>query len=189
MRILITGTTGGIGSAVKAAALKAGHEVVELNRGDFDSLSDARSTKHEARFDALVFCTGTCPVKPVALTSDELFEETIRVNAGLFLKVMRFILAERLYNPEGMKTVAISSVSASEGWAGGAAYCASKGALSAMCRAMDAELRAKRISVKAIEPKYVKTKMFDACAGRMGVPASEARDPADLAEEILNELG
>lgn len=181
MRILITGTTGGIGSAVKTAALKVGHEVVELNRGDFE-------VPH-LKYDAVVYCTGTCPVKPVALTSDELFEETIRVNAGLFLKVMRFVLAERLYNPEGMKTVAISSVSASEGWPGGAAYCASKGALSAMCRAMDAELRAKRISVKAIEPKYVKTKMFDACAGRMGVPASEARDPADLAEEILNELG
>lgn len=189
MRILITGTSGGIGSAVKTAALRRGHEVVELNRGDFETLHEAQSTLHEARVDALVYCTGTCPVKPVALTSDELFAETVRVNAGLFLSVMRTIVAEKLYNPDGMKAIAISSVSASEGWAGGAAYCASKGALSAMCRAMEVELKAKKISVKAFEPKYVKTKMFEACAGRMGVPASEARDPSDLAEEILNELG
>ena len=57
-----------------------------------------------------------------------------------------------------------------------------------MCRAMDAELRAKKISVRALEPRYVKTRMFDACAGRMGVPASEARNPADLAAEILAEI-
>lgn len=185
MRILITGTSGGIGTAVKSAALKRGHEVCELNRADFEDLRAVIS----AKLDAIAFCSGTCPVKPVALTSDELLAETVRVNCGLFLQVMRTIVAEKLYNPEGMKAIAVSSVSAVEGWAGGAAYCASKGALSAMCRAMDVELKAKKISVKAIEPRYVKTKMFDACAGRMGVPDSLARAPEALAEEILNELG
>lgn len=186
MRVLITGTSGGIGAAVKSAALKRGHEVCELNRADFETFSHSHSHSH---FDAVVYCTGTCPVKPVALTSDELLAETVRVNCGLFLQVMRTIVVEKLYNPEGMKAIAVSSVSAVEGWAGGAAYCASKGALSAMCRAMDVDLKAKKISVKAIEPRYVKTKMFDACAGRMGVPDSLARAPEALAEEILNELG
>ena len=57
-----------------------------------------------------------------------------------------------------------------------------------MCRAMDAELKSKRISVKAIEPRYVKTAMFDRCAGRMGVDPALAVDPADLAGEILSSL-
>ena len=191
MRILVTGTTGGIGGAVKAAAQARGHEVVELNRKDF--ADDGRLTQSVGRelqgaFDGVVFCTGTCPVRPAALTSDELFAETVRVNCGLFLAVMRTIVAEKLYAPAGMRAIAVSSVSATEGWAGGSAYCASKGALSAMCRAMDAELKAKKISVTAIEPRYVKTRMFDACAGRMGVPSSAARDPADLAAEILTEV-
>lgn len=189
MRVLVTGTSGGIGAAVKSAALKRGHEVCELNRADFDAADRSSLITHTSSLDAVVYCTGTCPVKPVALTSDELLAETVRVNCGLFLQVMRIIIAEKLYNPEGMKAIAVSSVSAVEGWAGGAAYCASKGALSAMCRAMDVELKAKKISVKAIEPRYVKTKMFDACAGRMGVPDSSARAPEALAEEILNELG
>ena len=79
-------------------------------------------------------------------------------------------------------------MSATEGWAGGAAYCASKGALSALCRALDAELAPKRISVRALEPRYVKTKMFDDCAGRMGVDPSLAMDPADFANKALDTL-
>ena len=190
MRILVTGTSGGIGEAVKTAASARGWDVVELNRADFASGQRLLPSTGDgaAKLDALVFCTGTCPVRPVALTSDELFDETVRVNAGFFLRVMREVVAERLYAPAGMKVVAVSSVSASEGWPGGAAYCASKGALSALCRAMDAELKAKKISVRAIEPRYVKTRMFEQCAGRMGVSADLAQAPEKLAEEILDEM-
>lgn len=190
MKILVTGTTGGIGSAVKRAALAAGHEVVEMNRGGWEAVDSPLTSGKDFTsplrgLDAVVFSTGTCPVKPFALTSDTLFEETFRVNCGLFVKLMRHIVAERLYSPTGMKVVAISSVSATEGWAGGAAYCASKGALSAVCRALDAELQPKKISVVALEPRYVKTKMFDACAGRMGVDPALAQSPDALAAEIL----
>lgn len=187
MRILISGSGGGIGSAVKTAALARGWTVDEVNRADYEA--GRLLTDGAARYDALVFATGMCPVKPVALTSDRLFDETLRVNCGYFLRLMREIVAEKLYSAEGFTALAVSSVSATEGWAGGAAYCASKGALSALCRAMDAELKAKKISVRAIEPRYVKTRMFDACAGRMGVDPALARAPEDLAKEILDELG
>ena len=183
MRILITGTTGGIGGAVKRAALAAGHAVIEVNRGDFDSFSSMGSDP----MDGIVFTTGVCPVKPLTAMADAEFEETIRVNCGLFVKLMRRIVSGNLNNPNGMRVVAISSVSATEGWAGGAAYCASKGALSAVCRALDAELKSKRISVTALEPRYVKTRMFDACAGRMGVDPALATDPDEFAKEVLNE--
>ena len=188
MRILVTGTTGGIGGAVKTAAVSLGHEVFEINRADFDAA--APEAPHLPKdLDALVFCTGTCPVRPVALTSDALFAETVRVNCGLFLSLVRAVVAEKAYAASGMKIVAVSSISAQEGWPGGAAYCASKGALSALCRAMDSELGAKGISVEAMEPRYVKTRMFDSCAGRMGVSPSLARDPADLANEIMGKIG
>ena len=183
MRILITGTTGGIGGAVKSAALAAGYEVVEVNRGDFDSL-DAALVPHGS-LDALVFTTGTCPVRPLTAMTDAEFVETFRVNCGLFVKLMRYVVAGKLNNPKGMRVVAISSVSAVEGWAGGAAYCASKGALSAVCRALDAELRPRGISVTALEPRYVKTRMFDDCAGRMGVDPARAQSPDALAADIL----
>lgn len=185
MRILVTGTTGGIGGAVKRAALGAGYDVVEFNRADFAALDTRFPAFRFQPVSALVFATGTCPVKPFALTSDTLFEETMAVNCGLFVKLMRTIVAEKLYDPKGLKVIAISSVSAAEGWAGGAAYCASKGALSAVCRALDVELKPKKISVVALEPRYVKTKMFDACAGRMGTDPALAQSPDVLAAEIL----
>ena len=184
MRIIITGTTGGIGGAVKRAALAAGHEVVEVNRGDFDTFSSVGSIP----IDGIVFTTGTCPVRPLTAMADAELEETFRVNCGLFVKLMRHVVAGKLNNPKGMKVVAISSVSATEGWAGGAAYCASKGALSAVCRALDAELKPKKISVIALEPRYVKTRMFDSCAGRMGVDPALAQDPDEFAKEVLGQI-
>ena len=183
MRLLITGTTGGIGGAVKRAALAAGHEVVEVNRGDFDTFSAVGVDL----IDGIVFTTGTCPVRPLTAMTDAEFEETFSVNCGLFVKLMRHVVAGKLNNPKGMKVVAVSSVSAVEGWAGGAAYCASKGALSAVCRALDVEQKPRGISVAALEPRYVKTRMFDDCAGRMGVDPALARDPDDFAKEVLNE--
>jgi len=184
MKILATGTTGGIGGAFAKAARDAGHDVVEWNRADFER----GGALPGGPYDAVVFSTGTCPVVPVSLLSDERFEKTVRVNCGLFLRIVREVVARRLFASGVARVVAVSSVSANEGWAGGAAYCASKGALSAMCRALDAELAPRGIRVEAVEPRYVKTRMFDEGAGRMGVGAHLARDPRELAEEILKGL-
>jgi NAD(P)-dependent dehydrogenase (short-subunit alcohol dehydrogenase family) len=178
MRIVVTGTTGGIGGAVGRAAASAGHEVVAVNRGDFDSFSCGE-------IDAVVFASGICPVKPVTMLTDGELSETFDVNCGLFLRLMRRMLKERMFSRAGAAVVAVSSVSAVEGWPGGAAYCASKGALSAACRALDAELAPRKISVRAIEPRYVKTAMFDRLAGRMGVDPALAVHPDELAAEIL----
>ena len=184
MKILVTSTTGGIGGAVEAAARAAGHEIVAFNRPDFAALADGCPQIPEG-LEGLVFATGCCPIAPVTRTNDALLAETFSVNCGLFLALMRHIVKNKLYSPSGMRVVAVSSISAQEGWAGGAAYCASKGALSALCRALDAELAPRRISVRAIEPRHVKTRMFDQCAGRMGVPPSSAIPPSTLADEIL----
>ena len=185
MRILVTGTTGGIGGAVKDAAKARGWDVVELNRPEWAKLE---SLKIDGDLDGIVFATGMCPVRPLTMMSDGEFAETMEVNCGLFVKLMRKIVKDRLYSATGMNVIAVSSVSATAGWAGGSAYCASKGALSAVCRALDAELKKKRISVTAIEPRYVRTRMFEACAGRMGVDPAAAQPPEALAADILTQL-
>jgi short-subunit dehydrogenase len=186
MRLLLAGASGGIGGALSRVARAAGHEVVEVGRAEF---ADPRLMERlDGFFDAVVFAVGTCPVKPLTLCSDEELTGTFTVNCVYFARLMRHLLSRRLYSPQGMKALAVSSVSAVEGWAGGSAYCASKGALSALCRALDAELSPRGISVEAIEPRYVKTRMFDSCAGRMGVSPDLAQAPEDLASEILAKL-
>lgn len=182
MRILVTGTTGGIGGAVAAAARAAGHEVVAVNRGGFES------EWGEGTFDAAVFATGTCPVRPIAMLTDRELVETFEVNCGLFVALVRRLVRERRIGPKGLRIVAVSSVSATEGWPGGAAYCASKGALSAVARALDVELSPRGVSVAALEPRYVRTRMFARTAGRMGVDPSRAEEPADFAMKVLASL-
>lgn len=182
MRIVVTGTSGGIGRAVADAARAAGHEVTEINRADFGRGGPLVGS---GGVDGVVFATGTCPVAPVSKTDDALLAGTFAVNCGLFVRLVRELAAEGGFSSSGARVVAVSSVSATEGWPGGVAYCASKGALSAACRALDAELRGRGVRVAAVEPRYVRTRMFEACAGRMGVPASEAIEPADLAAGII----
>ena len=112
MRILITGTTGGIGGAVSRAAADAGHEVVAVNRGDFDSFT-------AGGVEAVVFASGVCPVKPLTLLADTELHETFDVNCGLFIRLMRRLVKERMFSPAGAKVIAVSSVSAVEGWPAG----------------------------------------------------------------------
>jgi len=184
VNLLVTGTTGGIGGAVRRAAEARGWTVYALNRVDF-ARPDAEWPVPDA-LDAVVFATGTCPVKPLTQLSDAELAETLDVNCGLFVRLMRKLVREKRAAATGLTVLAVSSVSAVDGWPGGTAYCASKGALSAVCRALDAELKPRRIAVKATEPRYVRTAMFDRCAGRMGVDPSLALDPAALADEILD---
>ncbi len=189
MNVAVTGTTGGIGGAVAKALAAAGHRVIAINRPEWRIIAEGGGKGMFAGpLDAVVFASGFCPVTSLVKMSDEAFMEAISVNCGLFLSLMRLIVKERLYAKGGMRAVAVSSVSAREGWAGGAAYCASKGALSAMCRALDKELSPRGISVAALEPGHVRTRMFEKCAMRMGADASSALAPEELANEICGLL-
>ena len=186
MRIAITGTTGGIGSAAARAARAAGCDVAEINRIEWQEISnDKCPILDEGGLDGVVFCTGTCKAVPLTKIDDGFFSETIETNCTLFMSLIRYIVKRRLYSSDGMKAIAISSISAKEGWAGGAAYCASKGALSALCRALNSELSIRKIHVEALEPGYVNTRMFRECAMRMGVPESQAADPGEFARQLI----
>ena len=193
-RLLVVGASGGIGSAVVAEAVAAGWDCVQADRhSEFRlDLSDAANLEanlkalfeNHGRFDAVVFAAGVCPIVPLGSLSARELAETMLVNCESFVMLVKAYAACGA-GENGGKVVAVSSVSANEGWAGGAAYCASKGALSAAVRALDAELAQKGIRVMALEPGHVLTDMFRRGAGRMGVPESQAASPQSLARETL----
>ena len=215
MTLLVAGASSGIGRAV---AIEASHRMAKcvLTARREDELERTRSmmecpSRHviapvdfsetEARdialmrlftdegpFDGVVYSVGVCPVLPLHRLDTESFEQALRVNCGGFIALMRAFAARGAHAAGGAAAVAVSSISAREGWPGGAAYCASKGALSAAVRALAAELAPKRIRVEAIEPSHVMTPMFENGAARMGVPASSAVRPETVAREILDRL-
>ena len=203
MKLFITGASSGIGRAVAVEAAKRGARCVlaarradelektrqmmeradeqivrEVDFADRDGieLELMRIFTEEGPFDGVVYCAGVCPVTPLARLDLAALEATMRAFAA------KGAHAEKAWS------VAVSSVSATTGWAGGTAYCASKGALSAAARALAVELAPKRIKVTAIEPEYVLTDMFRKGAGRMGVPESKAESPESVAARILDSM-
>lgn len=212
MKLFITGASSGIGRAVAVEAAKRGARCVlaarradelektrrmmeradeqvvrEVDFADHDGieLELMRIFTEEGPFDGVVYCAGVCPVTPLARLDLAALEETMRVNCGGFVATMRAFAAKGAH-AEKAWSVAVSSVSATTGWAGGTAYCASKGALSAAARALAVELAPKGIKVTAIEPEYVLTDMFRRGAGRMGVPESKAESPETVAARLLD---
>jgi short-subunit dehydrogenase len=53
---------------------------------------------------------------------------------------------------------------------------------------LDVELAPRKISVRALEPRHVRTAMFERCAGRMGTDPSSALDPEEFARDVLSGL-
>ena len=200
-KLLLIGAAGGIGRAVRAEAVARGWECVGTSRregaaertldlADRDGLELAlmRLFAEEGPFDGVVYCAGTCPVLPLSRLDAGTLAAVQFVNCDAFILLVKHFARPGAYAKAGAAAVAVSSVSAAEGWAGGTAYCASKGALSAACRALAAELKPKGIGVAAIEPHHVLTDMFRSTAGRMGVPESSARSPEDVAREIMDAI-
>jgi len=215
MKIFVAGASSGIGRATAVEASRRGvacvlaarredelertrammdnpsaHSImpVDFSETDERDIALVRFFAAEGPFDGVVYAAGTCPVTPLARLDSASFDEIFRVNCGGFIALMRAFAARGAHAADGAAAIAVSSVSAREGWAGGTAYCASKGALSAAVRALAAELAVKRIGVEAIEPSHVLTPMFLNGAARMGTPLSAAIPPETVAKDIVDGL-
>lgn len=183
-QILITGSTRGIGRAAAELFLQEGGEVIlhgrregevqELVRylvgeygirvrGAAADLADANECRTLAQragdVDVLVNCAGTFTEASIGDTSLADWEAMIGVNA-----TAPFLLAQEL--APGLKQrqgiiVNVASDAALLGYAGCAAYCASKGAVVGLTRALAVEL-APEIRVLCVCPGPTETDMMTA---------------------------
>lgn len=184
-RILVTGASSGIGQSCAIMASELGatvvltgrhivtlqqtvtkmkapdiHRVFKCDIGSIDEIEDLIGfATEEGKLDGLVHAAGVCPLSPLSMATVGVLESAMRINYVAFQELMRFCSKKKFVN-EGFAAVAISSVSAETGWAGGTMYSATKGALSAAVRSMAIELAAKRIRVNAVCPSNIITPMF-----------------------------
>ena len=197
-RVLVTGASSGIGRVCAVCASRLGASVVLTGRrvpaleetlsmcagdghtvvagdltapGFVDELADAAG-----KMDGLVHAAGVAPMCPAGMLRREDVESVMRTNFVSFMDLARCFLKARRRNGS-LSIVAISSVSASAGWAGGAAYCASKGAVSACVRALAVELAPKGVRVNAVCPSNIRTPLYEAGASAM--------NSADSISELL----
>ena len=118
------------------------------------------------RMNGLVHAAGVAPMCPIGMLTQEQLSDVMKINYCAFIELMK-CYSKKKYRNGNFSSVAISSVSASAGWAAGTAYCGSKGALSASVRALAIELAPKGIRVNAVCPSNIRTPMYEAGASDM----------------------
>jgi NAD(P)-dependent dehydrogenase (short-subunit alcohol dehydrogenase family) len=179
---IVTGSGRGIGEGIAKALAKAGANVVvsDINLEDCERVAKeisvegfqgiaikcdvskkeevdnlvSKTIEKFSRLDILVNNAGIFPFKPFMEMTEADWDKVININLkSIFLtsqaaaKVMK----------EGAKIVNISSIAAFVGFEGLTHYCASKGGINAMIRALALELSKKKINVNAVAPGAIDT--------------------------------
>jgi NAD(P)-dependent dehydrogenase (short-subunit alcohol dehydrogenase family) len=162
---VVTGGSGGIGSAIVAELRGKGWDVTSLSRHEGCDVSDEKQvTKAFSRLgslDALINCAAILIKRPlVELTAQEW---DLQLGAGLRGAFLCSREAFRLMRGRGGSIVMISSLSGvagAEKFPGMAAYVAAKSGLAGLTEALAAEGRNLGIRVNAISPGSVDTPML-----------------------------
>lgn len=176
--ILVTGASGGIGSALCARLTAAGHTVVAAGRersrldpveaahkiaGDCTSEEGAIALLDEAAKvtgsspAGLAHCLGNTLLTPLHRTRTAAWSETLRVNLDSSFQILRAWINCRLAAKSGGSAVFASSVVARIGVANHEAIAAAKGGLEALVRSAAASYAAQGLRFNAVAPGLTDT--------------------------------
>jgi len=196
--VLVSGAAGGIGGAtarrfaaggwrvaatdrdtegLRRLAAELGPALVSAPTGNLLEVSDCRTVVQAAaadagRLDCLVNAAGLWTEGPADETREADFDRVLDVN----LKGLYFLSAAAIPHLErtGGSIVNLSSDAGLQGNAGAAVYCASKGAVSNLTRALALELAPRGVRVNAVCPADVDTPMLTYQAETFGGGDPEA---------------
>lgn len=213
---IVTGAASGIGLGIAQLFVKEGAKVVfsdidESGKAAADvaggnalfiqcDISNTESVKNliaktlEAlgTINILVNNAGIVRQNPISETSDEEWNAVINTNLkGPFL-LTREVLPTFEKNGQG-KIVNTASIAGIIGYENLSSYCASKGGIIAMTRALALEFAPKKINVNCICPGAIKTGMTKMIEENetmlkqtlMVIPAGRMGDPIDIANAAL----
>ena len=185
MTALVTGASGGIGSAIARALAGQGArlalsgsnaEKLEAFRGELGGdhvalacdLADAvqvdalvpRAVEALGQLDILVNNAGVTRDNLAMRMKDEEWDTVIRVNLEAAFRLARAALKPMMRARFG-RIISITSVVGATGNPGQANYAASKGGLTAMSKALAAEVASRGITVNTIAPGFIRSAMTD----------------------------
>lgn len=185
MTALVTGASGGIGSAIakalagqgarvalsgtreealKAVAAQIGGDCVILpcDLSDSESVDGLvpRAVEALGQLDILVNNAGVTRDNLVMRMKDEEWDTVIRVNLEAAFRLIR-AAAKPMMKARFGRVVTITSVVGATGNPGQANYAASKGGLTAMSKALAQELASRNITVNCVAPGFITSPMTD----------------------------
>jgi 3-oxoacyl-[acyl-carrier protein] reductase len=214
MTALVTGASGGIGSAVAAALAQQGARVA-LSGTREDALKAVAATlPHDpiilpcnlsdaaavdalvpsavaalGQLDILVNNAGITRDNLVMRMKDEEWDTVIRINLEAAFRLIR-AAAKPMMKARFGRIITVTSVVGITGNPGQANYAASKGGLTAMSKALAQELASRNITVNCVAPGFITSPMTDALpdaqkeALTIRIPAGRLGDGADIGAAV-----
>ena len=186
MTALVTGASGGIGSAIARALAKQGArlavsgsnlEKLEAFRGELGgdhvaldaNLSDAaavdglvpRAVEALGKLDILINNAGVTRDNLAMRMKDEEWADVIRINLEAAFRLSRAAMKPMMRAKHG-RIISITSVVGATGNPGQANYAASKAGIVGMSKAMAQEVASRGITVNCIAPGFIRSAMTDA---------------------------
>lgn len=216
MTALVTGASGGIGSAIAQALAGQGarlavsgsnvdklaafrdtlggdHVALPCDLSDsaaVDGLVPAAAEALGGKLDILVNNAGVTRDNLILRMKDEEWDAVIRVNLEAAFRLAR-AAAKPMMKARHGRIISITSVVGATGNPGQANYAASKGALTAMSKALAQELASRGITVNCVAPGFIASAMTDdlpesqktALLGR--IPAGKLGAGDDVAAAVV----
>ena len=161
MKILVTGGSGGIGSAIKNQLISEGHEVVaptssELDLADLDAVELWISNNSNLYIGGLVLSAGINSPKAFLEISDSDFARTFDVNMKSSRMLIQAFLPTMVKHKVG-RIVAVSSAYANLARIDRSSYSISKAALEALIRSIAVEHANTNIIANVVVPGFIST--------------------------------
>jgi 3-oxoacyl-[acyl-carrier protein] reductase len=186
MTALVTGASGGIGSAIakalveqgarvalsgtredalQAVAAELGGDTVILpcnlgNADDVEALVPAAVAALGGKLDILVNNAGVTRDGLIMRMKDEDWADVMRINLEAAFRLIR-AAAKPMMKARHGRIITITSVVGTTGNPGQANYAASKGALTSMSKALAQELASRNITVNCVAPGFITSPMTD----------------------------
>ena len=198
---LVTGGGRGIGAAIARALGKAGAKVIVCGRtqGELEQVareiggsalvadlgdrasSDRLLAELPARVDILINNAGVAESASLEKTSDVMWDRILELDAASPFRITRALVPAMVKAGWG-RVVNIASNAGVAGYGYTAAYCAAKHAMVGWTRALAIDLAKTGVTINALCPGWVQTKMSDEAVAR--IAEKTGRSPAEARAQL-----
>ena len=162
--VIVTGSSGGNGSAIVKGLEKLGAIVEGGDLPSYDITTDKhrkllvqQALNHTGKIDGLINCAGITRGNNVFDYDDEDWENTYQVNLKAPFELSREVA--RYMKNSGGSIINITSLNSELGFPNNPAYVAMKGGLKQLTKSLAVDLGKYNIRVNNVGPGYIKTNM------------------------------